>query len=300
MSLNFAAARSKFWDRLVQSAPLGRREIFLWVTLALVSNELLQLIDAQSSYTLIASLSQQNYILWLAGYVFVFRIRQSSRDPAADGSDMWFGALTCLAIFLTSFLPHRWGLGFISTGAAAYILLNHRGDQNLKAAGGVLLAISTYLIWGPILFHLVTPEVVRGDAAIVGGLLKLLRSEVLAKDTSFIAPDGFQVVLVGACSSFQNISTALLACAAITMLSRPEWLRGDAVTIALATMAMVLINAGRICLLASSAGNFAYWHDGDGVNIISLAQTAVVIAIAAWGAWKWRREENVAPGSQAT
>jgi exosortase/archaeosortase family protein len=198
--------------------------------------------------------------------------------------DFWFAAATCLAILITSLVPHRWGIGLVATTTAAYLLLTHRGDRNLRAGGCVLLAMSTHLVWGPIIFLLVTPEVVQGDAFAVAGILKVLRPDIIWRDTTFYTPDGHGLILIGACSSFQNVSTALLACATVAMLSRTEWRSRDIITIALAALAMVFINTVRLCLIAWSGPLFKYWHDGYGVTIFIFSETVIVLLIAWRGA----------------
>ncbi len=290
MSLTLVNVRSTLFERVGAASRVGRREIFLWIALALLANEIFQLVDAQSAASFIASVETQNYVLWLAGYAFVYRLWRVSRDAPADNLDFRFAGATCLAILVTSFVPHRWGIGLVATTTAVYFLSTNRGDKNLKAAGVLLFAMSAHLVWGPIIFMLVTPEVVRGDAAVVAGLLKILRPDIGWSDTTFTAPDGHGLVLVGACSSFQNISTALLACATVTMLTRPEWIRRDILIIAFAVLAMIAINTARLCLLAWDQDSYEDWHNGDGGNIFLFTQTVVVLLIAWWGAATGRRE----------
>ena len=133
---------------------------------------------------------------------------------------------------------------------AVYLMLTCRGDKNLRSASSLLFAISAHLAWGPIFFLAAGPEVVQGDAAIVAGMLKIARPDIVWNDTSFTTPNGHGLVLVGACSSFQNISTALLACVTATMLTRPAWIKRDIGVIILAALAMIGINTARLCLLA--------------------------------------------------
>src|SRR5205807_2468033 len=131
----------------------------------------------------------------------------------------------------------------------------------------VLLALSGQLVWGPVLFQFFTPELLGADAAIVGGILTWLRPDIVWTGTSFLGADGHSIALIGACSSFNNVSTAVLACATIAMLTRTEWVRRDIAAVAVACVAMVLINAVRIGLLAWSLASYRFWHDGAGVEI---------------------------------
>jgi hypothetical protein len=110
MTLSSATVRLGLSARISRSRSIGRREIFLWIALALVANEILQLVGSQSLSSFGASLETQNCILWLAGYAFVYRVFSSSRDQPADRLDFWFSAATCFSILVTSFLPHTWGM----------------------------------------------------------------------------------------------------------------------------------------------------------------------------------------------
>lgn len=271
-------------ERMGLSSRIGRREIFLWVAFALTANGVLQLLYAQTATTFIGVLETQNYVLWLAGYAFIYRLWLSSPVGQVDSRDLWFAVATLLALFAASLFAHRWGLGIVSTMPAVYLMLTCRGDKNLRSASSLLFAISAHLAWGPIFFLAAGPEVVQGDAAIVAGMLKIARPDIVWNDTSFTTPNGHGLVLVGACSSFQNISTALLACVTATMLTRPAWIKRDIGVIILAALAMIGINTARLCLLAWDHDSFEYWHNGDGASVFLFLQTLVALTVAWWGA----------------
>ena len=87
----------------------------------------------------------------------------------------------------------------------------------------MLLAVSGQLVWAPIVFQLFTPELLHADAALVGEDPGVgVAGRMSWRGTTFIAPDGHTLVLVGACSSFNNVSSAVLACVAVTMLGAPR------------------------------------------------------------------------------
>ena len=261
-----------------------RRELLLWVVTCLFANQALQLIDTTSLKTFTESLASQNYLFWLAVYAVFFRLLRSDGETAASRLDFVAALAICLAILCTSFLPYRFATGLLATVTAGYILLLHEGDRNLKAAGTVLLAVAVQLVWAPIVFQLFTPELLYADAALVGEILAWLLPDIVWRGTTFIAPDGHTLVLVGACSSFNNVSSAVLACVAVTMLTRPEWRRRDLATIAIASVVMIVVNSLRICLLARSGASHLYWHNGMGEQILVIAQTLIILLIAWWGA----------------
>lgn len=268
---------------------IGRREAFCWTAICLLANQAVQLVDTGSFEAFAASLATQNYIYWLACYAVIYRLRLSDASPRVTRIDSWLVGGICLAILLTSFLPYRFGTGLLASITAGYFLIAANGDRHVKAAGVVLLALSTQLVWGPIFFQLFTPELLLADAALVGETLKAVRPDIIWRETTFITPDGHAIALIGGCSSFNNVSTALLACVAVTMLARTEWVRRDLATIAFACVAMILVNTLRICLLAWSGAFHAYWHDGAGAQILGIGQTLMVLLIAWWGAAPWKR-----------
>ncbi len=268
----------------VASASIGRRELLLWIVGCLFANQALLLLDVVSFDAFAASLLTQNDIYWLACAVTLYRLSLSDPVIRADRLDCALALALGALILCTSFLPYRFGIGLLATLVALYLLMLDHGDRNLKAAGAVLLAVSTQLVWGPIVFQLFTPELLKADAALVGTTLMALRPDVVWSGTTFFAPDGHAVWLIAGCSSFNNVSSAVLACVAVTMLRRNEWVRRDIKTIVIASVVMILINALRICLFVWSKDYREFWHDGAGAQILAIAQTLVVLAIAWWGA----------------
>jgi exosortase/archaeosortase family protein len=273
----------------VASASIGRRELLLWIVVCLFANQALLLLDVDSFNAFATSLLTQNDIYWLACAVTVYRLWLSDPGVRANRTDWALALALGVLILFSSLLPYRFGIGVLATLVAIYLFWFDHADRNLKSAGAVLLAVSTQLVWGPIVFQLFTPELLKADAALVGTALTALRPDIVWSSTTFFAPDGHTVSLIAACSSFNNVSSAVLACVAVTMLRRDEWVRRDIATIVFASVAMILVNSVRICLFAWSQDYRLFWHDGAGAQILAIAQTLLVLAIAWRGAEPLRR-----------
>jgi exosortase/archaeosortase family protein len=282
-------ASTKLRGAMASGAVLGRREAYLWAVVCLLANQAVQLIDASSFGALASSLADQNYIYWLTCYVVIYRVWVSDRAAPAARTDLWLLAAYCLATLIASFVPYRFTSGMLATLTAAYFLAVPGADRNVRAAGCVLLALSTQLVWAAMLFQFFTPELLPADAQLVGAILDRLRPDIVHSGTTFDAPDGHAIMLIGGCSSFNNLSIALLACVSVIMFTRTEWVRRDFLTFAIACGVMISLNVLRIVLLCWSVESYAFWHNAQGAPLFATGQTVIVLLIAWWGAVSGKR-----------
>lgn len=258
---------------------VSRRELFLWIAGCLFANQAVLFIHFGSVSQLVTDLANQNLVYWLACYVVLYRLNASGA-ARASAYDWWFALAMLSVTLLSSLIAYRFTIGFLASVMGLYLLAVYRRDEQLASAGAVLLALSAHLAWGPILFLLVTPELLRADAALVGGLLILLNPGIVWTGTTFQSAAGHAISIVGACSSFENLSTALLACAAAVMFVRTSWIRRDIAAMAIASVAMVLLNATRLCLMAWSTASYQFWHEGQGAPLYGYLTTVVMLLIA--------------------
>lgn len=264
--------------------PIARRELFLWIAGCLFANQAVQLINLSSFSAFVTDLAAQNLVYWFACYVVLYRVNASDRRASASVYDWCIAVAMLCAVLVSSFIAYRFAIGFLASVMGLYLLTLYRNDEQLASAGAVLLAVSAQLVWGPIVFQLLTPEFLRADAALVGILIMLVNPEIVWNDTTFRASADHAVSIVGACSSFQNLSTAVLACAAAAMFVRTRWTRRDLAAIAMASAAMIILNDARLCLLAFSAESYQFWHEGPGAPMYGYFTTAVMLLIAFWSA----------------
>ncbi len=287
----YASASGLSAAEAAPSGPMCVRELFIWLTAILAANHALHVLDTRSIEALGASLASVNVIFFIACFAIFERLRASDAHRPADAIDTGFGlAIAAMACLLAVF-GYRFTGGVLVTIVALYAGLRYGPDPNLKAASVVMLALSVHLVWGPAFFQFFALELLRADATLVGTLFSYLRPDIVWTDTSFQRPDGNSITLAAACSSFHNISMAMLCCVSVIMLVRTTWQRSDVWTILAACAAMIALNVVRICLLGWSASSHAYWHDGAGVPILALAMTAVLLMIAFWGARRGDREQ---------
>lgn len=223
----------------------------------------------------LANLGIFQFLAWFAVLVLVAR--------GAPGMRRTTGlALPCL-ISLAACLPDDNAAWVGLSVLAAYTFYVFAHDRSLRAAAIVMLALATQLFWGRILFELVAFQIEIADAKLAAGLLSLLHQPVTLQD-NLIGTGNHQIVIYEGCTSFHNISIAMLAWVTITKLARPDWRRSDLATAGLLVAVTVAMNSLRLFLMASSApGRLDFWHVGTGAQLINACLSALITGLCLWG-----------------
>lgn len=262
---------------------LGRREILLWLAVALLCQQLFAVPAGSLEAYLtglqghLASKSIFTYVAWFA---ILSLIADSTPKAPARASDV----VLVLAVIASGILTARSAPWLALTVAAAYLMVRDRTDIKLGAAGAVMLAMAFNGFWGPRFFEIFAYYLLQADAAIVGAALSATRVGIQWSETIVGASSEHSIIVYGPCSSFHNISLGLLCWVALTKLARPHWVRAD-IWIGLAvTLTVIALNASRLYLMALDAESFEYWHVGTGQQIFAWATTLSVLAISLYGA----------------
>jgi hypothetical protein len=189
-------------------------------------------------------------------------------------------ALTAIPLAAESSLG---GIG-VSVGALGLLISwRYNRDLDLRAAGVCLLALFANFVISPLIFRLGYNQLIGADLALLQLAIDLTGAPVTVTPTGIVAEDGLRVILVGACSSFMGVSSAILVHMGWAMAVRTDvgWRDGIAVlaTVCVAT----LLNIGRVTLTASGYEGYAFWHGGAGESPLGgqlywFAQNAVLLA----------------------
>jgi hypothetical protein len=227
----------------------------------------------------LANLGIFQLLAWTAIIYLTGRGHESRR---ASNVDVTFIGLISLCALLPDDNASWLGLSAL----AAYALFVFPQDRHLRAAAAVMLALATQLFWGRILFELVAFNIEVFDAKCAAGLLSFLHYSVSLQG-NLIGTQSHQIVIYEACTSFHNISLAMLGWVAITKLARLEWRLTDLITAAALVVVTVVMNSLRLFLMASSApGKLDYWHVGFGSQVINAGLSALITTICLLGARK--------------
>jgi hypothetical protein len=265
------------------AATLGRREVFLWLAVALLCQQLFAVpADALEAYiaAVQSQLASKSVFAYVAWYAVFSLIADSSRTSPARLGDMLLAVAVMASGVLTARSPHWLAL----TAAALYLMARDRDDITLRAAGAVMLALAFNGFWGPRFFEFFAYYLLQADAALVGAALSATKTGILWSETVVGATADHAIIVYGPCSSFHNISLGLVCWVALTKLARPRWVARD-IWVGLAVVAVVIaLNASRLYLMSLSVDGFVYWHEGAGAQIFAWATTLSVLAISLFGA----------------
>ena len=229
----------------------------------------------------LANLGVFQILAW--GALFLLLQRSSSRFRTAD--------IAVLALIsLSALVPDDDGAWIGLSLMGLFLLWRQRdkraGDPMVRAAAAVMLALATQLFWGRLLFELIAFQIEIVDAHLAAGLLTLMHRAV-ELDNNIVSTASQQIAIYEGCTSFHNISLALLCFVSLTKLMRPQWRRTDLVTACVLIAATVGMNSLRLFLMASAApGDFDYWHTGTGSQLINAGLSALIPIVCLWGCRK--------------
>ncbi|MCW3846848.1 hypothetical protein OF829_06320 [Sphingomonas sp. LB-2] len=230
-----------------------------------------QAIDEQGTVNAVFSLAGISAVFWFALYAVIAIAREEGSAPLRPRDRMV--ALLTLGGALLPY-PIAGSLAVLASGT--WLALTGAPGSRERRIAVILLALTGTLLWGRILLQLFAPLMLGLDAQMVGWLAG---TRVVGNTVTFVGSSE-QFTIAHLCSSFHNISLAIILWAAATQLLG---LRIDAklCLICLAgVVAMASVNCLRLATLAWHPRDFDYWHVGAGAGWFgwaSLAAGALVI-----------------------
>jgi hypothetical protein len=216
------------------------------------------------------------YLAWYA----IFRLLGSSNStPTAQWRDLLIVTALCLLLLV----PTSRMVWLAATGVSVYLWFFNRGDAKLRAAGIILGALSVQELWGHIFFNLVALPLLRAETAVVGTVLAAARAGTMWQDNIITGPSGFGIVVYTGCSSFHNLSLAMLCWITISKLRHQTWRGRDLIGGAIVGVVMIVLNFIRLYLMAWDVNLFEYWHNGTGAEIFAIGSSLTVLVISLCG-----------------
>lgn len=268
-------------NRETDDLKIRRREVFIWAAALLLINQLFYQIKqdwSASLETLFYDLGAIGAFQFMAWYVIFDLLRASDPVPARR-RELLVAAALCLLLFL----PMSRAIWVAAVGIAIYLFIFNGGDLRLRAAATVLAGLSVQEYWGHIFFNLVAFPLLDAETAAVGTLLAAVRPGTGWQDNMITGPNGFGIVVYSACSSFHNVSLAVLCWLTVSRWRHQNEWRRDLVMLGVVAGTMILLNLLRLCLMAWDVDLYDYWHTGPGADIFAIAASVAVLSISLYG-----------------
>jgi hypothetical protein len=265
-----------------------RRDVFIWAAAILLSNQFFGMVVeplSSSPQSLISDLGAIGIFQYAAWYA-IFRLLVTSDSICIV---RWRDLLVVVAFCFFLFLPTSRMIWVGAIGIAIYLWIFNDGDGKLRAAGTVLAALSIQEFWGHIFFNLVAAPMLRAETAVVGTLMEAIRTGTAWHDNVVTGPSGYGIVIYTGCSSFHNISLAMLCWVTVSKLRHPNWRIHDFVIGGVVGVTMIIFNLSRLCLMAWDDDYFYYWHDGFGAEIFAIGASLTILLISLYGSSSVRR-----------
>lgn len=161
--------------------------------------------------------------------------------------------------------------------AGLYFLLRKPRDSRLFDVGLLWLALSTYETFGRLLFKLISGPLMQLELFFIAKIGPWLGFSFVRDGIRLVSPSGWYVYMMEQCSSFHNISLALLIWLSLLKIASAEVRRPQFVALGVAIFSIILLNAFRVMLMTLSPPAHYFWHFGAGSLLFS---SATFLAVA--------------------
>jgi hypothetical protein len=188
------------------------------------------------------------------------------------------------AIFLVCVIVPIFSLSWIAvTGLSLYILLFANNGSARNRGALILLALTVPMLWSPLVFQFFTGLILSIDAFLAASLLG---TERIGNLVAFGDGSGY-ISLIPACSSFANMSLALLCWVSVSQWAKHRWTAIDLVWSFLCFASVLAVNVGRIAITGLSRSNYEIIHSPWGGTIVGFIILGLIVGFSVIGA---RRE----------
>ena len=209
----------------------------------------------------------------LLAFVAIYSvIKSKSETIVLSRAD--FAILSACAL---SFLPPEPRLSFLGA-AIAGIYFWRRAGQNtqLASVGQLWVAVSVYELWGPLFFRIVSAPIIQAEVALISKVGELLGFGLNMDGVLLRSPSGWFVIVIEGCSSFHNVSLALLVWLSLLKLGGAQVGRSNLAALGVGVIMIVCLNALQILLMTASEEEYGFWHTGNGAILFSCLTLAAI------------------------
>jgi exosortase/archaeosortase family protein len=179
----------------------------------------------------------------------------------------------CSLFFLT---PMPQSSPFLGATLAGMYFWRWRRNTHLASCGQLWLALSGYEVWGRAFFRIASDPIIRAETAVVAAIGQQLGFDLSLDGEMFRSPNGWSIYILDACSSFHNVSLAILVWLSLLKLSRSKVTHSALAALAVGVVGIIFLNVFRILLMTLSEQDYRFWHEGNGASVFSCLTLAAI------------------------
>jgi hypothetical protein len=255
-----------------------RRHLYMWAIFIIFCNYLLSKISLLQLH-FFGELGTISIFQGMAWYAIFCLLGTSNSTCVVRLRDFLCISGLCLLVLL----PSTRVVWIVATGIAVYLMIVDGRDPKLRAAGAVLGALTIQELWGHVFFDLVAFPLLQAETAVVGTILEATRAGTLWEDNIITGPNGFGLVIYTGCSSYHNVSLAMLCWVTMSKLYNQTWTSRDIIMGLLVSVTMIILNLFRLYLMATDIDSYHYWHEGAGADIFAIGASVMIFSISLYG-----------------
>ncbi|MGH7783242.1 MAG: hypothetical protein ACREO5_05310, partial [Candidatus Binatia bacterium] len=209
----------------------------------------------------------------LLAFVAIYSVLKAKSDivvlTRAD-----FAVISVCAMFFL--VPERTMPFAGATIAGVYFWRRRPYNAQLASAGQLWLAIALYETWGRVLFKIVSAPVILFEASVVAKAGQWIGAGLSLDGIRLYSAKGWFVFIMDGCSSFHNVSLAVLVWLSLVKLAGAKVRGSTLMALGVGILAIICLNVVRILLMTPSEEAFQFWHGGSGAIIFSCLTLAAI------------------------
>lgn len=260
----------------------------LGIALLVAVNLLAARIDTNDLLAAVRVLLDTNLFVLFALFTLVHLCRIQRDRSAARAGDLAVFFATGISLIALAPIGETKDIGLVCAALAIWYGQHWQCTSSSRHLALVYCALAINLTITPIVFVLLKPFFLLGEAAFVASVWQFFGADVGHQENLLMSGSGITVQLVGACSVFSNISFAFLGFASAKAHMRQRLRRADLWLLLGLVAALIVGNALRLGMMLPSEDAYANWHHGSGATFFGIMQFAVILGIT-WVALFVRR-----------
>lgn len=165
----------------------------------------------------------------------------------------------------------------------AWEILRRPRDVNYRAGIIIFIAAGARELWVATAMKMLSPVLLHIDAVLTRTTLGWLGHPSIVTGNLIETDQGMILAVLMTCSSFANISLALLTWLVLTRWLRPTFKRRDLVAALLVTLSVIVINLTRLTIMGLGPFDYELAHGPIGQTSTELAILLATLGVTHWG-----------------